>query len=143
MELKEQLQRKYIQLQSLRQQLSALLEEKILLDSRVNEITTTIDAVKKLHEVKKGEEIFTSLGSGTFVRADIKDIDNLIVNIGAGVFVKKGVDETIEILQSRLDELMKIDTELVEEINKFNQQIQKIEPEIQKLASELTPNSQR
>lgn len=127
------LQRKYLQMQLLKQQLNALIEEKNILDDKITEIVITIDALKKLENVKKGEEIWSTLGSGAFIRSDIKDIDTVLISVGAGVVIRERREKAIEILEGRLNELNAIDKEFVAEINKYNQQINKLETEIQNL----------
>ncbi|MBI4170175.1 MAG: prefoldin subunit alpha [Candidatus Aenigmarchaeota archaeon] len=127
----KELQKKYLMLQILKQQLSALLEEKNALNEKVAEIATTIQALEKLADVKKGEEMWSSLGSGAFARSDIKDTENVLVAVGAGVVVKETKERGIEILKLRLDHLQKLDAELVAEINKFGEQAANVEEELQ------------
>ena len=127
----QEIQKKYVHLQILKQQLSTLMQEKNSLNERAVELTTTIDALKKLADVKKGEEMWSSLGSGAFVRSDIKDIDNVYVAAGAGLVTKETRESGIEILSSRLAELQKIDEEFTAEINKLAEQAAQIEAELQ------------
>jgi len=77
----------------------------MLVDEKVSEIVVTIDALKNLGKVKKGEEIWSGLGSGSFVRSDIKDIDKVLISVGAGVLIKEERNKAVDILQRRLDEL--------------------------------------
>ena len=134
--MQRELQRKYVQMQLLKQQMNALLEEKLLVDEKVSEIVTTIDALQNLGKVKKGDEIWSGLGSGSFMRSDVKDIDKVLISVGAGVLIKEERSRAIDVLQSRVDELNKIDRDLIAEINKFSDQINKLEPEIQRLTEE-------
>ncbi len=127
----KELQKKYLTLQILKQQLSALLEEKNALNEKAVEIATTIEALKKLTDVRKGEEMWSSLGSGAFARSDIKDTDNVLVAVGAGVVVKETREKGIEILKLRLDQLQQLDEELAAEINRFGEQAAKTEEELQ------------
>ncbi len=136
-EMEKELQKKYFQHQVLKQQMAAFLEEKLVIENKINEITETIDAVKKLAEIKHGQEIWSSLGSKTFVRTDIKDIENVTVELGAGVFGRKTREEAIDILSKKRDELANLNNELVLELNKMNSQVTKLEPEIQFLASKM------
>ena len=130
----QELQRKYAQLQLLKQQLNTFLEEKMMVDEKVAEIVNSMDAIKSLEKVKKGDEIWSGLGSGSFLNSAVKDTAKVLVSVGAGILIKENRSRAIEILQSRLDELNKIDKELVAEINKFSDQASNTELEIQKLA---------
>jgi prefoldin alpha subunit len=126
----EELQRRYVHLQILKQQLNAMVEEKNALNEKAAELTTTVDALNKLEDVKKGEEIWSSLGSGAFVRSDIKDVSDVLVAVGAGVVVKETRERGITIIKGRFEELQKLDQELVAEINKFAEQVQRLESQL-------------
>lgn len=132
----EELQTKYIQLQLMKQQLKALVEERNIIMERVNEMVISIDALQTLDSVKKEDEMWSSIGSSTFVRSDIKDTENVLVSIGAGIVVKETRARAIEILDGRMNELKKIDSEFIAEITKFAQAIEILEPEVEKLAEE-------
>ena len=127
----QELQKRYMTLQILKQQLTAMAEEKSALASKIDEISMTTEALKKLESIKKGEEIWSTMGSGAFVRSDIKDTDNVLVAAGAGIVVKETRQRGIEILSGRLDELRKIDEQLAVEITKFGTQVQRLELQLQ------------
>ena len=136
-DMEKELQKKYMQHQLLRQQLYAFMEERVMIETKINELSETINAIKKLDDVKKDQEIWCSLGSKTFVHTDVKDIDNIAVELGAGIFGKKTREEAVEILTKRMDELIAVNKEIMTEINRMGEQLSYLEPEIQHLASML------
>ena len=131
---KNQLQEKYIELQILKQQVSSLIEQKHAIDERENELNVTLAALRKLDTVNKGNEMWSSIGSGAFVRSDIKDIEKVLVAIGAGLVVKESVPKSIEILELRLHEFSDINSEVVQQINTLVGRMSKLETHLQKLA---------
>ena len=133
----QELQRKYLQLQLYRHQLNALTEEKNNLDARSAELRVTIAAIEEFEKIEKGDEIWSSLGSNAFVMSDIKDTKNVLVSIGAGVVIKSTKEHSLEILQSRLNELDEIRRAMEAEILKYSEEVSKLEPEVQRLAQEL------
>ena len=130
----QNLQRKYVQLQIIRQQLAALMEEKKAITEKANEFSMTVSALQKLQDVKNREEMWSSLGSGTFVRSDIKDTEKVFIAVGAGVVLRKTADESIKILSSRLDDLHKFEAELMAEIMKYSQTAEHLEKELEHAA---------
>ena len=100
----------------------------------MTEIATTINALEQLSAVKKGDEIWSSLGSLSFVKSDITDTDNVLVGVGAGVVLTKKREQAAEMLKERIKELDDADKRIVSEINRFGGQIEKSEKEFQKLA---------
>ncbi len=135
--LEKEFQRKYLQLQLYKHQLNAYAEEKGKIDNRIAELRMTIDALENIGKINKGEEIWSPLGSSTFVMSDIKDTENVLVNIGAGVVIKSTRQRSIEILQSRLDEIEDVSRSLIAEMVKYSEEVEKLEPEVQKLAQML------
>ncbi len=135
--LEEELQQKYIQLQVMKQQAQSFFEEKQKLDSHLSEMSLTLDAMKKLTETKPNEEILSSIGSGAFVKGTINDVQNVLVSVGAGVVVKKELKSAIEVMESRVMDIQKVNEELMGELNKLVESIQQLEPHVEKLAEKL------
>ena len=132
--LQQELQAKYIQYQLLKQQMQAYIEEKSLVDQRLQELNVTIDALHKIDDIKKGDEIWSTIGSGAFVRSDIKDIEKVLVALGAGVVSREPRERAIEIIQSRLEEMNTVNAEIINELTSISNQIKKLEPELEQLA---------
>ena len=132
----QELQTKYIQLQLLKQQLKEMIETRNTLVERMKELLVSTDALEKLGGVKKGEEIWSSIGSSAFVKSDIKDTENVLVGVGSGIVIKETRPKAIEILQARIGELKKIDQELISELTKFAQAIEMLEPQVEQLMHE-------
>ena len=130
------MQEKYIELQILKQQISSYVEQKQAIDEKEGEMNATIEALKSLPAVKKGEEIWSSLGSGTFVRSDIKDVEKVLVAVGAGVVAKETLPRAIEILELRVKEFSEISQGIVSQANSLVERINKLEPELEKLAEQ-------
>jgi len=132
-----EVQKKYIMLQMLKQQLNALAEQKNMINERIAELAVSIDALKKLKDVKEGQNIMTTLGSNVFVSADIQDTEKVLVNIGNGILARKDREDAISFLELRMSEIGDIDRELTSEINKYIEEIQRLEPELQKMVEQM------
>jgi prefoldin alpha subunit len=138
----ENLQNKYIELQLLKQQITALVEQKQQLDERFFELNTTIDALEKMGKIKGGDEIWSQIGSGTFVKSDIKDTENVLVAVGAGVVVSETRHRASEILKGRAHEIETISNEMVKQANDYLERASKLEPELEKLANQQSKEGQ-
>ena len=95
------------QLEAHKGQLDALSRQAQLIDSAILEIQTTIQAMNSLKESKVGTEILVALGSDSFVRAKLEDTEKVLTGVGASISVEKKVDDAIETLKSRGDDLSK------------------------------------
>ncbi len=130
------LQEKYFEMQMLKQQISAMVEQKQQMDERLFELRTTIDALEKLEKINRGEEIWSQIGSGTFVKSDIKDNEHVLIAVGAGVVVSEKRHKAIEVLQTRAHEVETFISELVKQANDYVERANQLEPALEKLAKE-------
>ena len=130
---KKDLQKKYVQLYLVREQLKAMAEEKSAIEARLNEFLVSVEAISKLEGVKAGEEIWSPLGSGIFVKSGIKDTENVLVSIGAGIVVKRPGKDALEILKTRLEELVNIDPQLTAEMERLRHQGDIMEKQLEEL----------
>ncbi len=130
----KELQTKYVQLQMVKQQAAAFIEEKNLIDEKVGELAASIGALNGLKGVKKGDGAWSSLGAGVFVNSELQDTERVLIGVGAGVVLKKSRDEAVSILESRLSELTELDRKIVAEINSLSGQMESLESDVQKLA---------
>ena len=135
---KKDLQKRYVQLYLVREQLKAMAEEKSAIEAKLNEFLVSVEAISKLEGVKAGEEIWSPLGSGIFVKSGIKDTENVLVSIGAGIVVKRPGKDALEILKTRLEELVNIDTQLTAEMERLRHQGDIMEKQLEELG--LTKN---
>ena len=131
---KKDLQRKYMQLQMLRQYAQALTEEHANIERQLTEMAITAAALEKLDKIEPGEEMMSSLGNDCYVKADIKDTDKVIVGIGSSVYLRKSVVDARKIISSRQDDILKAQRKIMEELNVIANQIAKLEPEVARMA---------
>ncbi len=129
----EELQHKYIELQILKQQITHYVEQKQALDEKEAEMTATMEALRNLDTIKQGDEMWSSLGSSTFVRSDIKDTKKVLVAVGAGVVAKETVGRAMEILEARIKDTNAVGMQIVGQANHLLERINELEPQVQKL----------
>jgi prefoldin alpha subunit len=83
----------------------------------ISEVTlahTTLEGLKKLEE---GESTLVPVGAGSYVRMKIADSKKLVMGIGAGVAIEKEVDNSVEELKVRLQELDKARTAVQQQLD--------------------------
>jgi len=130
------------QLQALSQELQAIEEEITELEATVEayrqekrEIDGAVDAIGRL---ETGSTVQVPLGGGAHVRAEVEDIDELVVSVGGGYAVedeqegavaalerkKEALDDRISETNDQLDELREESSELEEQAQRMQQQLQ-------------------
>jgi prefoldin, archaeal alpha subunit/eukaryotic subunit 5 len=101
-------------------------------------ITSCDQAIVTVNELKtasaeKTVETMVPIGFGSFVHAEIKNADKVIVDLGAGFSAEKTVDESIETLNRRKEQLTKILEQMNASLTKYIQNMQALESEAAKL----------
>lgn len=132
----KEMQRKYLQIQLSKEQFSNMLSEKTLIEERLTEIAGAMESLEKIKDLKQGQEIWTPIGSGSFIESDITNVKEVAIGIGAGVIVKKKIEDASELLKSRLDILVSINNQFSHEINKLAKQIEASERELEGMLKE-------
>jgi prefoldin alpha subunit len=126
----EELQKKYMNFQVLQQQIKDTFNQLEDISRRISEVDSIIFAVKDFSEFEKGSEILVPLSTGIFVKAEIKDTNNFLVNIGANVVNIKNKEDLIKMLEKQKVELYNFQTELSKEYESQEEKILKLQQEI-------------
>ncbi len=128
---KERAEQHYEALQLINEQIKALENEVKVLERRSLEMLRLKHSLKDVCNAK-GAKTFSSLGLGVYAESELRDTENFLVNVGAGVMLKKSSKETDELIDERLKEIEKINSELVQNIQMFSVKAATIQNELQK-----------
>ena len=101
----EELQQAVIYLEYLKEQITTLKEQFEILDIAVREHMQAIDTMKDFENIGKDQEILIPIGADSLVFAKVADPSKVIINIGAGVAQEKKLDEAVESLSGRIDNI--------------------------------------
>lgn len=104
----KELQTKYIELQLLDQQIRQIQQQLTAIDTQVLELERLEQSLKEVNNTKEGTEILVPLGSGTFVKADIKNNKEVLMNVGANTIVNKKIEDALDLINKQTEELKKI-----------------------------------
>ena len=122
------LQQKYLELQTLNQQVQQLHQQSQVLAQQRTELLTLSQHLDELDKVKTKSKMYAPLGGGLYVEGIITETKKVLTNVGAGVVVPKTIEETKQIIEEQIDDLQKvIDTveKRVQEGMKKGQQLHK------------------
>ena len=79
-----------------------------------------------LKELKTGET-YINFGGMLFVKANILDADNILVNIGDNIFIEKNREEIIKILEANIKSLENIKKELESQLDEIKEKIKNLD----------------
>lgn len=128
----KELQKMYLELQLLDEQMKQVQKQVVALDEQLIELNNTLQALDDFNKTEVGTNILVSLSPGIFTNAELKNNKELFVNVGNDIVVKKNVAETKELLKKRLDSIKKYRNLTLAEMQKMNLQAVNIEQEINK-----------
>ncbi|MFC7324312.1 prefoldin subunit alpha [Halorubrum rutilum] len=130
------------QLQQLSQELQALDEEIEALEAEIAEFreeqSDIDDAVEAIETLDSGSTVQVPLGGGAYVRAEVQDIDEIIVSLGGNYSAEQSEEDAIDVLRrkqealdDRIEETQAEVDELEDESEELEQQAQQMQQQMQ------------
>ncbi|MBN1924159.1 MAG: prefoldin subunit alpha [Nanoarchaeota archaeon] len=123
--------------EGLRQQLAGIDAELQELNLRISEFERAKETLSALSNSKKDEEMLVPLSEGLFIKANIKNVKEVLVGVGSGVVVGKDMMKAKDYVQERIDEADNLINRLNSNAQYFVARMRELEPELQRLTLEL------
>ncbi len=130
---KEQIQKKYFELQVLQHQLQQVQQQVQAIESQVMEMDVVQSVLDEFGKSKPGSDLFVTLTPGIFVKAKLEKSDSVLVNVGGGAVVQKSVPEGINLIAEQSVELRKLHGDLLEQMHMLTKRAESLQEELQKL----------
>ncbi len=129
----KKLQAKYMEFQSIEQQMRQLDNNLQTLDGQLMEIKSMQQSIKEMESIKKNSEIMVPVAAGMFVKGTITDSNIILVNVGNNVLVDKTIPQAVELLEKQIGEMSGIRAQIIAQLNKMSAKMQTLDNELQKL----------
>ena len=103
----EELRKLSVELRLLEQTAETLQQRISMMNAAIADLTyanMTLDGIK---EEKDGAELLVPIGSSSYIKVKLANVDKVIVGMGAGVSIEKTLPEAKKIVNERLTELQK------------------------------------
>ncbi len=126
----QQLQELSQQLQEIQEQIKALEGEIDRLEAEQVEIDEATEAIETL---KSGSTVQVPLGGDAYVRAEIQEIDEVIVGLGGGYAAEQEQDHAIDTLEAKRETV----DDRIDEINVSIDQLENESSNIEEKAQQL------
>ena len=129
-EKQQELQKKYMELQMLSQQINQTQKQIGLLAEQMQELTLTNEALNDLKNTNTGTEMLAPMASGIFVKANIADNKEVLLNVGAKTTVKKTIPQAEKLIKKQLEQIEQYKNDMESNLNELTTQSQKFEKEL-------------
>jgi prefoldin alpha subunit len=129
------------QLQQLSQELQALDEEIETLEAEIadyrEEQSDIDDAVEAIETLDSGSTVQVPLGGGAYVRAEVQDIDEIIVSLGGNYSAEQSEDDAIDVLRRKQEALDERIEETQEEVDELEDESEELEQQAQQMQQQM------
>ena len=136
-EKEEKLQMLYVEFQHLDKHIKQLENQITALSNQLIDLMATIQSLEDIKKAKEKAEILVPLSSGIYAKAELKNSNNFIVNVGANIALVKDLDSTKDLMESQIEEMKKLQEDLVNRMQEQTTKSASIEQEMSKIASEI------
>jgi prefoldin alpha subunit len=135
------------QLQELAQQLEEIEEQQEALEGEIErlqgekqDINEAIDAIG---ELESGSTVQVPVGGDAYVRAEIQDIDEVVVSLGGGYAAERDQDGAVATLETKQDTLDERIEDLRSEIAELETESEKLEERAQQMQAQQLQQMQQ
>jgi prefoldin alpha subunit len=103
----EVLRQKIIELRILEGSVNLLQSRLEIINAALNEVILASSTLEGAKGAPKGSQALIPVGAGSFLRAELIDVEKVIVGVGSNVCIEKPIEESINELKNRRAELEK------------------------------------
>src|SRR3989344_3032118 len=115
--MNEDTQRKYIEIQILEQQIKQIQKNLEILNQQIFELNMISNSLTEIKKTKIGQELLVPLGSGIFIKTELKDNNEILTNVGSDVVISKTNAETKTFIKSQTEFVTEIITKIEQELH--------------------------
>jgi len=120
----EEIRRMLVELRLLEGSARTLQSRLEVVDTAWSEILIASSTLEGVKNKPKGTEALVPVGAGSFIRVELADSEKIVMGVGAGVSLEKSVNDSIESLKNRQDDLEKLRTSLQEQLSQIASRIE-------------------
>ena len=129
------------QLQQLSQEIQALDEEIEALEGEIadyrEEKADIDDAVEAIKTLDTGATVQVPLGGGAYLRAEVQDIDEVIVSLGGNYSAEQEQGDAIDVLRRKQEALDDRIAETEEEVEELESESDELEQQAQQMQQQM------
>ncbi|MEM2739256.1 MAG: prefoldin subunit alpha [Candidatus Bathyarchaeia archaeon] len=85
-------------------------------EATYNEHRQTYDTLNSLRNEKPNIEALVTVGSGSYIKCVIVDVENILLNMGSNVYVEKKVDDAMKVIEERANNILKLRDSLQQQL---------------------------
>ncbi|OYR75480.1 prefoldin subunit alpha, partial [Halorubrum sp. E3] len=95
------------------------------------------DAVEAIETLDSGSTVQVPLGGGAYVRAEVQDIDEIIVSLGGNYSAEQSEEDAIDVLRRKQEALNDRIEETEEEVDELEDESDELEQQAQQMQQQM------
>ena len=123
----EDAQENAFKMQILEQQIVQVQKQLQQLENQLIDLEMTKESIDELKKSKKGDEMLSMLSPGIFIKTNLTNNDDVIINVGANIAVKKKTSEAKKMIDEQIEDVKEIRTQLMMDTQKMSDAMLRIE----------------
>jgi len=120
----EEIRRMLVELRLLEGSARTIESRLAVVDTALSEILIANSTLEGIKNKPKGTEALVPVGAGSFIRVELADSEKIVMGVGAGVSLEKSVNDSIESLKNRQDDLEKLRMSLQQQLSQIASRIE-------------------
>jgi len=125
-------QQLYAEIQMLAQQAKQVKGHLENIDSQIEDLKRTHISLKEFGELKEDSIMLSQISNGIFVKSELKDTKNVVLNVGAEVGVDKTVQEAQSLVEKQLKDTNEVRDHFISQFNSLKRRIEEIQNQLEK-----------
>ena len=98
-----------------------------IIDAKIEEFSNTEIILQELRNEKKGTKLLAPIAAGIFVKANLEESANVIVNVGANTAVEKTIEDAKTLISAQLNEISKVRESFENQINTMKTRLEELQ----------------
>ena len=137
MSSEEEFRRLAVELRILEGTAESLQSRIHFLNAAFAELSYAKKTLEGLENEKADAPLFVPIGGGSYVKAKLSDIDNVVYGVGAGVAIEKTLNEAKEGVDKRMSDLENARRSMEQQLGQVLRRIQEDQDMLQQVSAEL------
>ena len=134
---REELQALMMEAEQYKRQMDSIRGQMQILETTMEELRGSLNALLALEENKAGTEILVSIGSGSFIRAKLLETEKVIVGVGSALSLEKSVPEARKFFEDRVKQAGEAQEKMRKAAAETTEAIQALDDEYRHLISHM------
>ena len=92
-------------------------------DSQIQDLLQTKKALMEIVDCKEGSPMLAQLATGMFVKAELKNVKNVVLNVGANTGVEKTIEEANKLVETQMEEIQQVRSHFIRQFEALRERI--------------------